>query len=114
MPERRFAPPPPVQNASVAMACRGSPLKYFHPRERGVVNVRPAGSVGGILRDRFGASASRAIALACLLGGLAALTGCITAGDLPDPALDVPPAYKEGAPGALPPELDWWRGFRSA
>jgi len=46
MPERRFAPPPPVQNASVAMACRGSPLEYFHPRERGVVNLRPAGSVG--------------------------------------------------------------------
>ena len=26
----------------------------------------------------------------------------------------MPPAYKEGAPGELPPELDWWRGFKSA
>jgi len=79
-----------------------------------VVNLRPAGSVRGILRGRFGASTGRGLALACLLGGLATLTGCITAADLPDPALDVPPVYKEGAPGALPPELDWWRGFRSA
>jgi multidrug efflux system outer membrane protein len=103
-----------VQNISAAMAHRGSPLKCVHPRERGVVNLRPAGSVGGILRGRFGASAGRGIALACLLGGAAMLTGCITAGDLPDPALDVPPAYKEGAPGDLPPQLDWWRGFKSA
>ncbi len=74
----------------------------------------PAASVGGFLRDRCGASAGRGIALALLLGPLATLAGCITAGDLPDPALDVPPAYKEGAPGHLPPELDWWRGFKSA
>lgn len=78
------------------------------------MNLRPAGRVGGILRDRFGASAGRSIALACLLGGVAMLSGCITAADLPDPALDVPPAFKEGAPGELPPQLDWWRGFKSA
>jgi outer membrane protein, multidrug efflux system len=95
------------------MARCGSPVKCADPRERGVVNLRPAGIVGGILRDRFVAGAGRAIALALLIGGLASLTGCITAGDLPDPALDVPPAYKEGAPGDLPPELDWWRGFKS-
>ena len=50
------------------------------------------------------------------LAGLAALTltGCITAADLPDPALDIPAAYKEGSSGSQTPELDWWRGFRSA
>ncbi len=65
------------------------------------------------MRDRCGATAGRGIALALLLGGAASLSGCITAGDLPDPALDVPAAYKEGKPGNLPPELDWWRGFKS-
>ena len=50
----------------------------------------------GFLRDRFNATAGRGIALALLLAPLA---GCITAGDLPDPALDVPTVYKEGAPG---------------
>jgi NodT family efflux transporter outer membrane factor (OMF) lipoprotein len=50
-----------------------------------------------------------ALALAGLSGG------CIVTADLPDPALDVPPAYK-AAPRAAesrPPALDWWRGFRS-
>ena len=46
------------------------------------------------MRDWFGARAGRRIALALLLGPLATLAGCITAGDLPDPALDVPPSYK--------------------
>lgn len=46
------------------------------------------------------------------------LTGCLLAGNDPDPALDVPAAY-DGfsrrpavAEAALPP-LDWWREFRS-
>jgi NodT family efflux transporter outer membrane factor (OMF) lipoprotein len=77
------------------------------------VNLRPGGIVGGILRDQFVAGAGRTVAFALLASALAALAGCITAGDLPDPALDVPPAFKEGAPGTLPPELDWWRGFKS-
>lgn len=50
-----------------------------------------------------------ALALAALSGG------CIVTADLPDPALDVPSAYK-AAPRAAeerPPALDWWRGFRS-
>jgi NodT family efflux transporter outer membrane factor (OMF) lipoprotein len=47
-------------------------------------------------------------ALAALLGG------CILHADLPDPALDVPSAYKEGgSSSSAPPQLDWWRGFRS-
>jgi len=56
---------------------------------------------------------ARAIATLCLAGSLA---GCILAQDLPDPALDVPGAYK--AAGAVdsnaPPKLDWWRGFGSS
>jgi multidrug efflux system outer membrane protein len=78
-----------------------------------VVTLRPVRSVSEVFCGRIGAIASRAIVLGLALGSAATLAGCITAGDLPDPALDVPPAYQEGAPGELPPELDWWRGFRS-
>ncbi|HAO42592.1 MAG TPA: RND transporter, partial [Afipia sp.] len=41
--------------------------------------------------------------------------GCILTSDLPDPALDVPGAYKaaSGDAESKPPALDWWRGFRS-
>lgn len=48
------------------------------------------------------------------LSGL--LGGCILTTDIADPALDVPARYKEGParPEAAPPELDWWRGFRSS
>src|SRR5579875_2255124 len=46
------------------------------------------------------------------------LTGCLLAGNNPDPALDIPAAYdgfshrSAAAEAALPP-LDWWRAFRS-
>ncbi|UGV28982.1 efflux transporter outer membrane subunit [Rhodopseudomonas boonkerdii] len=42
--------------------------------------------------------------------------GCMLTSDLPNPALDIPPAYREAgtARGAATPSLDWWRGFRSA
>ncbi len=48
-------------------------------------------------------------------GLLLTLSGCILGSEKPDPALDIPPAYREarGAPGAYPPKLDWWRDFRS-
>jgi NodT family efflux transporter outer membrane factor (OMF) lipoprotein len=52
----------------------------------------------------------------CLALALAALSsGCILKSDLPDPALDVPTVYKSATSAAqdLPPQLDWWRGFRS-
>ena len=57
-----------------------------------------------------------------LAGWLAVLSialsssGCLLTKDLPDPALDIPPGYKQaGKKNALdaPPTLDWWRGFRS-
>jgi NodT family efflux transporter outer membrane factor (OMF) lipoprotein len=80
----------------------------------GVVILPPVRSVGEVSRDRTGIGAGRRIAVALAFAGTYALTGCITAGDLPDPALDVPAVYKEGTPGDLPPELDWWRGFKSA
>src|SRR4029079_13542704 len=53
-----------------------------------------------------------------LTRGLAALcfaassAGCLLTRDLPDPALDIPDAYKAARlkdPGATP-KLDWWRG----
>jgi outer membrane protein, multidrug efflux system len=43
-------------------------------------------------------------------------SGCLLTRDLPDPALDIPPAYKAAGtknPLDAPPTLDWWRGFRS-
>jgi NodT family efflux transporter outer membrane factor (OMF) lipoprotein len=41
--------------------------------------------------------------------------GCLLNQDIPDPALDVPRAYRSGGPTDLdaPPALDWWRGFGS-
>lgn len=45
----------------------------------------------------------------------ATLGGCMIKADLPDPALDVPAAYKSATSSVddMPPTLDWWRGFRS-
>src|SRR5436305_11899835 len=42
--------------------------------------------------------------------------GCILTKDIPDPALEMPGAYKDAARTSLnaPPTLDWWRGFRSS
>jgi outer membrane protein, multidrug efflux system len=58
-------------------------------------------------------AAARWLAALCMVASSA---GCILTQDLPDPALDTPPAYKAGNvtdPDA-PPTLDWWRGFRSS
>jgi NodT family efflux transporter outer membrane factor (OMF) lipoprotein len=54
-----------------------------------------------------------AIGVALVLAALS--SGCILKSDLPDPALDVPAAYKSATSAArdMPPQLDWWRGFRS-
>jgi len=46
------------------------------------------------------------------------LGGCLLTGNMPDPALDIPPSYIYGprkpvaAEAAVPP-IDWWRTFRS-
>ena len=56
--------------------------------------------------------AARWLAALCIVASSA---GCMLTKDLPDPALDVPQAYRAGRlndPDA-PPTLDWWRGFRS-
>lgn len=39
--------------------------------------------------------------------------GCVLTQDLPDPALDVPTHFKYAGKPLDPPELDWWRSFRS-
>ncbi|RIK96971.1 MAG: RND transporter [Proteobacteria bacterium] len=47
-------------------------------------------------------------------GAAFVLSGCILTSDLPNPALDVPPAYQAPKDARAPaPKLDWWRGFRS-
>lgn len=55
------------------------------------------------------------IRLSAMLIVAGSSSGCILQKDLPDPALDVPAAYKEarGARSERPPTLDWWRGFGS-
>jgi len=55
---------------------------------------------------------ARWLAALCLLASSA---GCILTSDLPDPALEIPQAYKAGKPTDqdAPPTLDWWRGFGS-
>ena len=68
---------------------------------------------------RPGAAASRTIrathrlATLCLVVNLA---GCVLTQDIPDPALEIPGAYK--AAGRVDsngqPKLDWWRGFGSS
>ena len=62
--------------------------------------------------------AARWLAALCIVASSA---GCIVTQDLPDPALDIPQAYKpqdyragKVAEQNAPPTLDWWRGFRSS
>ena len=62
--------------------------------------------------------AARWLATLCIVASAA---GCIVTQDLPDPALDIPQAYKPQDYEAAkvteqkaPPTLDWWRGFRSS
>ncbi|MBN9002770.1 MAG: TolC family protein, partial [Rhizobiales bacterium] len=54
----------------------------------------------------------RALAAAAAVLGL---SGCILTTDIPDPALQVPAAYKDAgrASNAARPQIDWWRGFKS-
>jgi multidrug efflux system outer membrane protein len=57
--------------------------------------------------------ATRWLATLCLVTNL---VGCVLTQDIPDPALDIPSAYR--AAGKVdsngPPKLDWWRGFGSS
>ena len=65
-----------------------------------------------VARRGMARAARWAVALALVASSL----GCVLTKDIPDPALDVPGAYKHGGPRAedAPPALDWWRGFNSA
>jgi outer membrane protein, multidrug efflux system len=70
-----------------------------------------AGSTGAVAP--VSRRAAHWLAALCLALGS---SGCLLTTDLPDPALDVPPAYKAAGtknPLDAPPTLDWWRGFRS-
>jgi NodT family efflux transporter outer membrane factor (OMF) lipoprotein len=62
------------------------------------------------------AVSARALRWLAVLAMALGSSGCLLTTDLPDPALDVPPAYKSAGtknPMDAPPTLDWWRGFRS-
>ena len=58
---------------------------------------------------------ARAARWGVTLALIASSLGCVLTQDIPDPAMDVPGAYKYGGPRAedAPPALDWWRGFNS-
>jgi outer membrane protein, multidrug efflux system len=60
-------------------------------------------------------SLRRAARWLAVLGIVASSFGCVLTQDVPDPALDIPNAYKAArmADADAPPTLDWWRGFRS-
>jgi outer membrane protein, multidrug efflux system len=76
---------------------------------QGLPGVAGEGLLAAIPR---GIRATRWLATLCMI---VSSGGCIVTADLPDPALDIPQAYKAGRstdPDA-PPTLDWWRGFRS-
>lgn len=54
---------------------------------------------------------------AILAAGFLSLAACVPNADRIDSSLDVPESYRaapRGAPDAALPQLDWWRGFRSA
>ena len=55
------------------------------------------------------------VALLAAFALAATSSGCIVTSDLPDPALDIPGAYKAATSSVddMPPSLDWWRSFRS-
>jgi multidrug efflux system outer membrane protein len=55
----------------------------------------------------------RWVAALCIL---ASSVGCVLTQDLPNPALDIPKAYRDArlTDPNTPPTLDWWRGFRSS
>jgi outer membrane protein, multidrug efflux system len=57
--------------------------------------------------------ASKWLAALCVV---ASSVGCVLTQDIPDPALDIPGAYKyaRSADPDAPPTLDWWRGFHSS
>jgi NodT family efflux transporter outer membrane factor (OMF) lipoprotein len=58
---------------------------------------------------------SRPAALCASFAVAVASSGCILTTDLPDPALDIPAAYKSDTSRNQehPPTLDWWRAFKS-
>jgi outer membrane protein TolC len=58
---------------------------------------------------------SRPAALCASFAVAVASSGCILTTDLPDPALDIPAAYKSDTSRnqEYPPTLDWWRAFKS-
>ncbi len=68
---------------------------------------------GGYRRERRGARRL----LACVAGLILipSVSGCTVGAEKPDPALEIPPVYRDAGPKpqAFPPKSDWWRDFRS-
>src|SRR5438105_1626727 len=84
-----------------------SPSIDVSDRSPGPIERLRAGSIG------LHRPLARGLAALCIVASSA---GCLLTRDLPDPALDIPDAYKAARlkdPGSTP-KLDWWRGFRSS
>jgi outer membrane protein, multidrug efflux system len=58
---------------------------------------------------------TRSVQLFAFICLIPALAGCIVTGyDKPELALEIPDNYRAAKGDKAPPELDWWRGFRSS
>lgn len=73
--------------------------------------------VGSVKSAGSGRRRGRRPLFACLAVALLVqpLSGCIFGAEKPDPALEIPPVYRDAGskPDAFPPKPDWWRDFRS-
>jgi multidrug efflux system outer membrane protein len=88
------------------------PAEHFARRGADVSQGLPVAANGLFAAIPRADRACRWLAALCLAASSA---GCILTGDIPDPALDLPPGYKAArlTEQDSPPTLDWWRGFRS-
>src|SRR5712671_7156432 len=98
----------------IGVARRGVPDAGDRVRRRANV-TRP---FPGDAASRVWAAVSainRAAAWCAAFCAVASSVGCVLTQDIPDPALDLPSAYKHAgkADPDKPPTLDWWRGFGS-
>src|ERR1700752_266050 len=100
---------PRIRRDRFGMAVRAREVR----RSRGVTQSFAGAGLTGAMAPVSRRAAHWIAALCLALGS----SGCLLTPDLPDPALDVPPAYKAAGtknPLDAPPALDWWRGFRSS
>jgi len=105
---------PPKSPPRIDLAIRGA--CHAGHRVRWRTNVKRPIPGDAVNRLRAAASGTnRAAMWLAAFCAIASSVGCVLTQDIPDPALDLPSAYKHAGkadPDKLP-ALDWWRGFGS-